>query len=132
MPQFHNNWVSARDMVRSRAWRHGYEDFRLGAPLVFSGHRSKALAYEYGRLTAAYLQSCGQQLIRISTTRPISEVYVPDLAKALEQCARIGAADWENPDTQGVSRASLARRAPGSVSSAAQLNKGRYRLLSDR
>lgn len=88
MAQFRNNWITAQDMVRSRAWRYGYEDFRLGAPLDFTGHRSKALAYEYGRLTAASLKSQGQQLLRISTTRPISEVYVPDLTHALIDCVQ--------------------------------------------
>ena len=89
MSQHRNNWITARDMVRSRAWRHGYEAFRLGKPLDYDGHRSKALAYEYGRLTAAFLKSQGRQLIRISTTRPICEAHVPALAEALILCARL-------------------------------------------
>ena len=89
MTQFRDNWITAQEMVRSRAWRYGYEDFRLGAPLDFSGHRSKALAYEYGRLTAAFLKSEGRQLIRISTTRPISETLVPELVEALIECVQV-------------------------------------------
>lgn len=88
MSQHRSNWIGAQDMVRLRAWRYGYEAFRLGLPLEYSGRRSKALAYEYGRLTAAFLKSQGRPLLRISTTRPISEVYVKDLAKALTQCMR--------------------------------------------
>ncbi len=100
MSQVRNNWITAQDMVRSRAWRYGYEDFRLGAPLDYSGHRSKALAYEYGRLTAAYLKSRGQQLFRISTTRPISEVFVPDLARALVRCLDVKPANWKDPGSE--------------------------------
>jgi len=134
MPQVHNNWITAQDMVRSRAWRYGYEDFRLGAPLDFAGHRSKALAYEYGRLTAAYLKSRGKQLIRISTTRPISETYVPGLAEALVQCSKLNAADWVvlGPRGGAAPNASPEHHAPGSVTAAGWLRKGRFRLLSDR
>lgn len=103
MAQFRNNWITAQDMVRSRAWRYGYEDFRLGARLDFEGHRTKALAYEYGRLTAAFLKSQGRQLIRISTTRPISEVYVPDLTHALIDCVQSFAAAQDDTETRGGS-----------------------------
>ncbi|MEO3413278.1 hypothetical protein AAFO92_01340 [Roseovarius sp. CAU 1744] len=95
MPQHRSNWITAQDMVRSRAWRYGYEDFRLGAPLHFAGHRNKALAYEYGRLTAAFLKSQGRQLTRISTTRPLNEAYVPDLTHALMDCVQSFSADYD-------------------------------------
>lgn len=86
MPQLRDHWVTAEDMVRSRAWRAGYESYRLGQPPEFTGRRSQSLAYEYGRLAAAYLQAEGQQLLRVSTTRPINEHYVPQLAEALVRC----------------------------------------------
>ena len=77
-------------MVRSRAWRQGYESFRLGQPPEFIGRGTKSLAYEYGRLTAAFLSGQGQRLRRVSTTRPINEHYVPQFADALMQCAADG------------------------------------------
>lgn len=85
MAQLVNNWVTARDMVRSRAWRTGYESFRLGRAPEFTGRRSKVLAYEYGRLTAAYLKGQGAQLRRMSPDRPVNEHYVPAMAQALLQ-----------------------------------------------
>lgn len=86
MPQLKDHQVTAVAMVRSRAWRQGYESFRLGQPPEFTGRRNKSLAYEYGRLTAAYLRGRGEQLRRVSTTRPINEHYVPQLAEALVRC----------------------------------------------
>ena len=99
MTQLKDHWVKAEDMVRSRAWRQGYESFRLGEPPDFAGHRSKSLAYEYGRLCAAYLQGEGEQLLRVSTTRPINEHYVPQLAEALLRCLRT--ADMPTPSISG-------------------------------
>lgn len=72
-------------MIRSRAWRQGYESFRLGKEPEYLGPRAKALAYEYGRLTAAYLQGQGIQLKRVTPTRPVNDAYVPHLAAALEK-----------------------------------------------
>ena len=83
MAQLRDNWITAQDMVRSRAWREGYESFRLGDPLDYAGPRSKTLAYEYGRLTAAYLQSQGARLRRVPAHRPLNEHYLPELAEAL-------------------------------------------------
>ena len=94
MSQHRDNWITARDMVRSRAWRHGYEDFRRGAALDYAGHRSKTLAYEYGRLTAAYLQSEGHRLVRVSPTRPINEAYVRALTSALLGCLAVEPSPW--------------------------------------
>lgn len=86
MTQVRDHWVTAEDMVRSRAWRQGYESFRLGDAPEFDGRGRKSLAYEYGRLTAAYLQGRGQHLRRVSPARPLNEHYVPDLAVALTRC----------------------------------------------
>lgn len=88
MAQLINNWVDARRMVCSRAWREGYESFRLGAPPEFDGHKSKCLSYEYGRLTAALLRSEGARLLRVSTTRPLYDTYIPYLAEALVRAAQ--------------------------------------------
>ncbi|MEM7073513.1 MAG: hypothetical protein AAGA28_18340 [Pseudomonadota bacterium] len=77
-------------MVRSRAWRRGYESFRLGEPPSFDGHRSKCLCYEYGRLTAALMRGEGQQLLLISARRPMFDGYVPSLVDAL---LRVASAD---------------------------------------
>jgi hypothetical protein len=79
-------------MVRSRAWRLGYESFRLGHEPDYLGPRAKALAYEYGRLTAAYMQGQGVHLKRVTPTRPVNDAYVPDLARALEQAVVVSAA----------------------------------------
>ncbi len=86
MTQHASHWITAKDMVRSRAWRQGYESFRKGEPPAYDGRRSKCLAYEYGRLTAAHLTSQGVQLVRVSPLRPVNEAYVPDLARALLDC----------------------------------------------
>ncbi len=87
MAQLYSYWVRPEDMVRSKAWRLGYESFRLGKPPDYLGPRAKALAYEYGRLTAAYLQGQGHHLRRVTPTRPVNEAYVLDLAAALENAA---------------------------------------------
>jgi len=91
MPQLQDHWVTEKAMVRSRAWRMGYESFRLGQPPDYSGPGSGALAYEYGRLTAAYLSGQGLRLRRLSVARPVNEHYVPQLADALKRCAALGA-----------------------------------------
>lgn len=83
MPQIIDNLVSPQDMVRSRSWRVGYESYRRGKDPEFDGHRSKCLAYEYGRLTAAWLRSEGQQLLQIPVNRPLYDPYIPHLAEAL-------------------------------------------------
>jgi len=93
MTQLLNHWVTAEDMVRSRTWREGYESFRLGQPPVFGTHGSKSLAYEYGRLAAAFLRGQDQHLVRVSTTRPINEHYVRQLADALTQLTGINELD---------------------------------------
>lgn len=85
MAQLYSYWVRPEDMVRSRAWRLGYESYRLGAPPDYLGPRAKALAYEYGRLTAAYLEGEGVQLKRVTPTRPVNDAYVPELAAALQR-----------------------------------------------
>ena len=87
MTQLRDNWIGAQDMVRSRAWREGYESYRRGEPPGFSGRRSQVLAYEYGRLTAAFLKGEGEQLLRVSPYRPVNRHYVPYLAAALTRCA---------------------------------------------
>ncbi len=86
MSQLVDHRVSLRDMVRSRAWRMGYESVRLNKPPEFDGRGRAALSYEYGRLTAAYLKGQGQQLLRVSPVRPVNEGYVPKLAEALRRC----------------------------------------------
>lgn len=86
MPQLIDNWISPEEMVRSRAWREGYESFRRGEPPVFSGRGAKSLAYEYGRQTAAYLRGRGERLLPVPTTRPLYSPYVPPLAAALRDC----------------------------------------------
>ena len=85
MTQVFNHWVSAEDMVRSRIWREGYESYRLGQKPIYGGYGRKALAYEYGRLVAAHLRGRGHRLIRVQTTRPMYEPYVPVFVDALEQ-----------------------------------------------
>lgn len=128
MTQTQDNWVTAQNMVRSRAWRYGYEDFRLGAPFAFSGHRSKALAYEYGRLTAAFLRSRGERLMRLSTKRPLATIYVPQLAKALMECMNAKPADWA---TSHVLRDEVQKNTPGAIRSVAYMRDGQCRLLND-
>lgn len=90
MPQLRDHLVTAEAMVRSRAWRQGYESFRLNQPPEFIGRGTKSLAYEYGRLTAAFLLGEGERLRRVSTTRPINDHYVPHFADALMQCTGSG------------------------------------------
>ncbi|MEL7252561.1 MAG: hypothetical protein AAGL23_00195 [Pseudomonadota bacterium] len=85
MAQLYSYWVRPEDMIRSRAWRMGYESYRLGEAPDYLGPRAKALAYEYGRLTAAYLKGEGVRLKRVTPTRPVNDAYVPDLAAALER-----------------------------------------------
>ena len=85
MTQLRNHWVKAEDMVRSRAWREGYESFRLGQPPIYAGRGRKSLAYEYGRQVAAFLKGRNKRLVRVSTTRPVNEHYVPTLTNALTQ-----------------------------------------------
>ncbi|MEM6587821.1 MAG: hypothetical protein AAF641_05185 [Pseudomonadota bacterium] len=85
MAQLYSYWVRPEDMIRSRAWRMGYESYRLGEPPDYLGPRAKSLAYEYGRLTAAYLIGEGVRLRRVTPTRPVNDAYVPDLAAALER-----------------------------------------------
>lgn len=83
MAQLRDRWIAAQDMVRSRAWREGYESFRLGKALDFAGPKSKTLAYEYGRFTAACLTGEGARLPRITPSRPINEAYVGPMAAAM-------------------------------------------------
>ncbi len=92
MAQLYSYWIRPEDMVRSRAWRMGYESFRLGKEPDYLGPRAKALAYEYGRLTAAYLQGQGVQLKRVTPTRPVNDAYIPHLSDALEQAVVASAA----------------------------------------
>lgn len=87
MVQLRNHWVTARDMVRSRAWREGYESFRRGAPPDYGARGPKALAYEYGRLTAASMQGEGQRLRLVSARRPVNAHDLPALAQALKRAA---------------------------------------------
>ncbi len=93
MTQLRDHWVTAEDMVRSRAWREGYESFRLGEPPVFAGRGRKSLAYEYGRQVAAYLKGRDNRLVRVSTTRPVNEHYIPALTDALTQL--VGSSEFE-------------------------------------
>lgn len=93
MSQLTNRWVRAEDMVRSRAWREGFESLRLGQVPEFMGRGSRALAYEYGRQTAAMLLGEGARLPLVSARRPVVEAHVPRLAAAL--CRVAG--DWTGP-----------------------------------
>ena len=92
MTQHRDNWVAARDMVRSRAWREGYESFRRGDDPAFGAHGRRSLAYEYGRLSAAYLRARGAQLPMVSTMRPVNEHYLPQFVDALMHIADLGEA----------------------------------------
>ncbi len=74
-------------MVRSRAWRQGYESYRKGEAPDFAGRGRRALAYEYGRLTAALLSSEGQSLHRVSAARPVNPHHLPGLVRALRRAA---------------------------------------------
>ena len=88
MPQLKDNRVTAEAMVRSRAWRLGYESYRLGQDPEFITRGDKTLAYEYGRLTAAFLKGRGTSLPRIPPARPTREDLVPAMANALWACVR--------------------------------------------
>ncbi len=85
MTQLRNHWITAQDMVRSRSWREGYESYRLGQPPIYGVYRRKALAYEYGRLVAAFLHGRDGRLVRVQTTRPVNEHYIPIFVDALKQ-----------------------------------------------
>ena len=87
MVQLRNHWVTAHDMVRSRAWREGFDSYRRGAPPDYGARGPKALAYEYGRLTAAYLEGQGLRLRPVSARRPVNPHDVPALAEALRRAA---------------------------------------------
>jgi len=88
-------------MVRSRAWREGYASYRRGDPAEFVERGTKALSYEYGRLTAAYLHGKGRVMPWISDRRPLPERLVPYMAHALIECAEdredLGEDDAEMP-----------------------------------
>ena len=86
MSQLRNRWITAEDMVRSRAWRRGYHDFRRGEPPDFDARGSQALAYEYGRQTAAYLTGQGCDLPRVTPHWPINDRHAEMLACALLRC----------------------------------------------
>lgn len=90
MTQLRETPVTAEAMVRSRAWREGYESFRLGETPRFVGRGDKTLAYEYGRLTAAYLRGQGVFLVRLPVARPLGDLHVPRLAAALMACVGDG------------------------------------------
>ncbi|WWR46497.1 hypothetical protein RZ517_17295 [Roseovarius sp. S88] len=85
MVQIQSMQVTAKDMVRSRVWREGYESYRRGQPPVFGEHGHKTLAYEYGRLVAAYLCGKGHRLVHVQTTRPLYEPHAEVFAQALEE-----------------------------------------------
>ena len=87
MTQLRETTVTPEAMVRSRAWRLGYESYRLKEEPSFVGRGDKTLAYEYGRLTAAYLQGKGEFLNRLPVARPLPEHLVPRYADALRACA---------------------------------------------
>src|SRR6056297_1166842 len=86
MSQTQDRWVQARAMVRSRAWRAGYASARRGEDAQFMDRGTKALAYEYGRLTAAWLRGEGQLLPLISERRPLPDYLVRYMAEALMAC----------------------------------------------
>jgi len=87
MSQTQDRWVQARAMVRSRAWRAGYASARRGEDAQFMDRGTKALAYEYGRLTAAWLRGEGQLLPWVSERRPLPDYLVRYMAEALMDCA---------------------------------------------
>lgn len=86
MVQVPSRKVEAEAMVRSRAWREGYAGFRRGDNARFIERGTKALAYEYGRLTAAYLKGENAPLPWVSETRPLPDRYVGFFAEALLHC----------------------------------------------
>lgn len=111
MSQVRDRRVLATEMVRSRAWRAGYAACRRGENARFLERGSKALAYEYGRLTAAWLIGEGRGLPWISERRPLPERLVHDMAAALLDCAAAAARDARpraSPraagDTAGIGR----------------------------
>lgn len=87
MPQVNDTRIPPEAMVRSRAWRMGYESCRLGQPPEFIPRGDKTLAYEYGRLTAAFLKGEEAPLPRVPVARPTREDLVPRLARALMSVA---------------------------------------------
>jgi hypothetical protein len=70
MTQIADTIVSAEAMVRSRAWREGYESFRLRLPPDYAHRGRHTLAYEYGRQTAAWLKGRDEPLPRVPANRP--------------------------------------------------------------
>lgn len=97
MAQLRDHWVDAEHMVRSRAWREGYESYRLGRPHDFSGPKSRALAYEYGRFTAAWLKAKGAHLPRITPMRPMNDAYVRPMARSMLEALEAEPRDWDAP-----------------------------------
>ncbi len=89
MPQRKNHWITPEDMLRSRAWREGYESYLKGRPPAFGSHGSKSLAYEYGRHVAAYLRARDGTLPYVSTRRPVHAHHLPLLAAALAEVTRV-------------------------------------------
>jgi len=65
-----------------------------GAPEPHIERETKALAYEYGRLTAAYLKGKGRPVPWISDHRPLPDYHVPYLASALHEYVQ---ATTDNP-----------------------------------
>jgi hypothetical protein len=88
MSQVKDRLVTAETMVRSRAWREGYASCRRGDDADFMHRGTKALSYEYGRLTAAYLKGEGQPVPWGSERRPLPDRLAPYFARALIECAK--------------------------------------------
>ena len=86
MVQIPSHLVDAEAMVRSRAWREGYASVRRGENARFIDRGTKALAYEYGRLTAAHLKGRGAPLPWIAERRPLPDRHLDYLAGALLRC----------------------------------------------
>ena len=96
MSQVKDRLVTAEAMVRSRAWREGYASCCRGEGAEFMERGTKALSYEYGRLTAAYLKGEGQPVPWVSERRPLPDRLTPYFARALMECAKCRAgADHE-------------------------------------
>lgn len=89
MSQIRDRMVMAEAMVRSRAWREGFESFRLGDQPEYLDRGRQSLAYEYGRLTAAYLAGRGERLPRIPTGRRPCDHVVTRLARTLQAYAAL-------------------------------------------
>src|SRR6056297_151550 len=100
MSQTQDRWVQARAMVRSRAWRAGYASARRGEDAQFMERGTKALAYEYGRLTAAWLRGEGQLLPWVSERRPLPDYLVRYMAEALMDCVTASATGGDAPDAE--------------------------------